>query len=324
MSSGTIQIATRGSALALAQSTMVRDLCRKAFPNRHFELKVIKTTGDKLQTINLANPNQESTKGLFTKELELALLDGSADFAVHSLKDLPTELPEGLKLGAVTQREDPRDVLIYRARGTVSGSRTFPAGTRVRDLPSGATVATGSTRRQAQILALRPDLKTVPIRGNVGTRLRKLMDQPELDAIVLAMAGLNRLSVRFGPNTELSGEDIPEGCLALPLSIEEMIPCVGQAALGIETRASDPAMDEICAVLNHPPTWACATAERAFLAALGGGCLSPVAAYAERQADELHLRAISFRNETLRRIEKKGPVRLAADLGRAAAAEISY
>ena len=323
MSSGPIQIATRGSALALAQSTLIRDVCRKAFPDRQFELRIIKTTGDKLQTINLANPNQESTKGLFTKELELALLDGTADFAVHSLKDLPTELPPGLKLGAVTQREDPRDVLIYRAPGASVG-RSFPPGTRLSDFPAGATIATGSTRRQAQILALRPDLKTVPIRGNVGTRMKKLLDQPELDAIVLAMAGLNRLGVRFSPNGELSGADIPAGCLALPLSIEEMIPCVGQAALGIETRANDPAMDEICSVLTHPPTWACATAERAFLAKLGGGCLSPVAAYAEARGDQLHLRAISFRNETLRRIEKKGLLHDAAQLGRAAADGISY
>ena len=323
MSSGTIQIATRGSALALAQSTMIRDLCRQRFPDKAFELKIIKTTGDKLQTINLTNPNQESTKGLFTKELEVALLDGTADFAVHSLKDLPTELPPGLKLGAVTEREDPRDVLIYR-RTERNGCRAFPPGTGLADLPPGAAVATGSTRRQAQILALRPDLKTVPIRGNVGTRLKKLLDQPELDAIILAMAGLNRLSVQFGSVGELTGPQIPEGCLSVPLSIEEMIPCVGQAALGIETRSSDPGMDEICAVLNHPATWACATAERAFLAALGGGCLSPVAAYAEARAGELHLRAISFRNETLRRVEKKGRSDAALELGRAAADALSY
>ena len=317
-----IYIATRGSALALAQSRMVQEICRKAFPEKAFELKIIKTTGDKLQTINLANPNQESTKGLFTKELEVALLEQEADFAVHSLKDLPTELPAGLQLGAVGKREDPRDILIYRGSSSRPG-RTFSSGTGLKDFPSGATVATGSTRRQAQLLAMRPDMKTVPIRGNVGTRIQKLIDQPELDAIVLAMAGLNRLGVKLTLDGRLSGPGIPEGCLGIPLEIEEMIPCVGQAALGIETRVSDPAMAEICRALNHPPTWGCITAERAFLAAMGGGCLSPVAAYAELLGQELRIRAVSFRNEKLRRTEKKGPFDSAAELGRAAAAEVN-
>lgn len=318
-----ILIATRGSALALAQATLIRDRCRAAFPERAFELSIIKTTGDRLQTLNLTNPNQESTKGLFTKELEVALLSGDADFAVHSLKDLPTELPPGLELGAVSEREDPRDVLIYRDRTAAKdGSRGFPPAMPLSDFPSGATVATSSTRRQAQLLAIRPDFKTVPIRGNVGTRIQKLLDRPELDAIILAMAGLNRLGLKLGHEGRLSGDGIPAGCIGVPLPIEQMIPCVGQAALGIETRTGDPLMAEICHALNHPGTLSCVTAERAFLAQMGGGCLSPVAAYAEIAGDQLYLRAISFRHEMLRRTEKRAPLSDAVALGRAAAIEV--
>jgi hydroxymethylbilane synthase len=161
-------IATRGSALALAQANLVLTECRAHFPDQQFELKIIKTTGDKLQTLNLTNPDQQVTKGLFTKELEVALLEREALFAVHSLKDLPTELPDGLRLAGVSEREDARDVLIYR-------KTALPPRSRISHFASGATIATSSTRRQAQVLALRPDLKTVPIRGNVGTRLQKLL-----------------------------------------------------------------------------------------------------------------------------------------------------
>ena len=151
-----IIIATRGSALALAQSRLIQARCQAAFPGRTFELNILKTTGDKLQTVSLLQPSQESTKGLFTKELEIALLDDTADFAVHSLKDLPTELPEGLALAAVNEREDPRDILIYRDPASAKpGARAFPPGLQLEQLPSAATIATGSTRRQAQVLALR-------------------------------------------------------------------------------------------------------------------------------------------------------------------------
>lgn len=320
-----IRIATRGSALALAQANWVLEECRRQFPERIFEIKVFKTTGDKLQTMNLAGPSQEITKGLFTKELETALLQREADLAVHSLKDLPTDLPPGLKLSGVSQREDPRDIFIFRhsAEAAVQGSRVFPSGTTLRDLPPGAVIATSSTRRQAQVLAARPDLKTVPIRGNVGTRIRKLLDQPELDAIILAMAGLRRLGVTFGPGGALAGEGIPAGCAGVPLDVDEMIPCVGQAALGFESRENDPETDAICARLNDPETLACVTAERAFLAAMGGGCLSPVAAYAALEDGRLRLRAISFRNETMRRAELTAPRTEAAALGREAARQLA-
>jgi hydroxymethylbilane synthase len=326
-----ITIATRGSALALVQANYILDLCRKALPDLLFELKIIKTTGDKLQTISLTNPNQEVTKGLFTKELEVALLNGEADLAVHSLKDLPTELPPGLKLAAVSPRADVRDLLIYRNAAhdwnmtQTSGApakRAMQPRSLLGAFPSGATIATSSTRRQAQLLAMRPDLNVIPIRGNVGTRLQKLADQPELDGLVLAAAGLERLHCRVQPDGQLHGAGFPEGLLATYLSTEEMLPCVGQGALGIETRLEDAGTDAICEVLNDAPTLACVTAERAFLHGMGGGCLSPVAAYADWQQDELRLRAVSFREEHFRRAEARGPAEQAEAMGAQLAREL--
>ena len=316
-----VYIATRGSALALAQSNLVRAQCEKNFPHENFELKVIKTTGDKQQTINLTNANQSVTKGLFTKELEVALLNGEADFAVHSLKDLPTDLPEGLYLSSVCEREDVRDALIYRSPDH-GAKRGFPAGTQLRDLPSGATIGSSSTRRQAQILAARPDLKTAPIRGNVGTRLQKLRDQAELDGTILALAGLKRLGLSLSTAGVLSGAGVPDGLFTSILPLNEMLPCVGQAALGIESRIGDPRIDEICAALNHLATFLCVTAERAFLREMGGGCLSPVAAHAEIKGENLHLRAVSFRSEMVRRTERTGPQQKASEIGAAVAREL--
>src|SRR5437016_5438056 len=205
-------IATRGSALALAQANLVFDQCRAAFPKLKFEIKILKTTGDKLQRASLASPAPSLPKGLFTKELEVALLKHQADLAVHSLKDLPTELPAGLKLGAVGKRADARDALVYRdgeyldaqkARASVeewSPGHADRLGFKPRlslgELPRGATVATSSTRRKAQLLAPRPDLNVVEIRGNIVTRLQKLADKPELDALLIAAAGLERLQFR--------------------------------------------------------------------------------------------------------------------------------
>jgi len=314
-----IFIATRGSALALAQSNLVLAQCRQHFPALNFELKIIKTTGDKLQSVNLANPNQESTKGLFTKELELALLSGEAAFAVHSLKDLPTDLPPGLHLSAVSEREDVRDVLIYQHANLSAKARGYSPHLRVSDLSSGATIATSSTRRQAQLLAIRPDLKTVPIRGNVGTRIKKLSESDEMDGIILALAGLKRLGYKIGPSGELVGQDVPRGTLATILSLEEMLPCVGQAALAYECRAENKQTNEILRALNHRPTLDCVTAERAFLHAMGGGCLSPVAAYAEIEGDQIRLRAVSFRDAIVRRGEQRAGNSEAESLGRGVA-----
>ena len=321
--SRTIYIATRGSALALAQSNMVLAQCRGNFPDRTFELKIIKTTGDKLQTINLTNPNQAVPKGLFTKELEVAMLNREADFAVHSLKDLPTELPDGLYLSGVSEREDVRDVLIYRSAAIASDQkRGYAAHARVQDFQNGATIATSSTRRSAQLLGIRPDLKTVPIRGNVGTRLQKLVANPQLDGIVLAYAGLKRLGYKVEPDGSLIGKDVPAGLLATILPVEQMLPCVGQAALGFESRSGDSEIDEIVGRLNHLATHHCVTAERAFLHGMGGGCLSPVAAYGDIPNGKLRLRAVSFRNEKVRRTERSSEPQNAAKLGTQVADEL--
>ena len=324
MSLAPILIATRGSALALAQAHAVQAQCRRAFPDLTFEIKIIKTTGDKLQTASLAN--LDLPKGLFTKELESALLQGEADLAVHSLKDLPTELPPGLTLGAVSRRADVRDVLIYRA--PADGKRGFDPGLRIANLPQRATVATSSTRRSAQLLALRPDLKIVPIRGNVPTRLRKLTEQAELDATVLAAAGLGRLHYQIEADSRLvppavnesASSDQPArldpGALrASLLELDEMLPCVGQAAIGLEIRDKDPRMKDLCENLNDDTTRRCVTAERAFLSAMGGGCQLAVAAHAEVRDGQLRMRAVSFLQSEPRRGELSGPPDDAAALG---------
>jgi porphobilinogen deaminase len=334
----TILIATRGSALALAQANMVLAQCRKAFPKLAFELKIIKTTGDKLQTASLAKEGTALPKGLFTKELEVALLKHKADLAVHSLKDLPTELPAGLKLGAVGKRADVRDVLIYRdaehLRGAAadpnpqewspgqSARRGFPPNVSILDLPAGSVVATSSTRRKAQLLAQNAGLKVPDIRGNVVTRMQKLAERAELDATVLALAGLTRLNFRVAAEGRLEGDAVPDGLLATVLDTEVMLPCVGQGAIGIETRAEDERINTICERLNHYDTYQSVTAERAFLAGMGGGCQSPVAAHAQVEGAQLRMRALSFANGPVRRAEAKGSLREPAELGQQLAKEL--
>jgi hydroxymethylbilane synthase len=309
-----IRIATRGSALALAQAHLVLAQCREKFSRLAFELKIIKTTGDKLQTASLARSDPSLPKGLFTKELEAALLKGRADLAVHSLKDLPTELPEGLKLGAVAgPRADVRDVLIYK--------EPQAPGLKLAQLPKGLTVATSSTRRQAQLLALRPDFKIVEIRGNVATRLRILAQQAGLDATILAAAGLSRLQFRL-TDGRLTGSEVPEGLLAMLLETDQMLPCVGQAAIGLEIRAQDEQAASLCRELNDESTFQCVTAERALLRALGGGCQMPIGAHATLAGTELHLRAVSFLQDKVRRAEARGTVNDAAGLGQRVAAQL--
>ena len=322
MSASSIIIATRGSALALAQSNMVLALCRAAFPQLTFELRIIKTTGDKLQTASLAQEGNALPKGLFTKELEVALLNREADFAVHSLKDLPTELPTGLKLAAVGERADVRDVLIYRDERAKSGRRGFKPKLAIEDLPEGAVVATSSTRRKAQLLTHNPALKVPDIRGNVLTRIQKLAEKPELDATVLALAGITRLKFLISAEGRLQGDGIPEGLLAAILDTSVMLPCVGQGAVGIESREQDERVAAICARLNHFNTHQCVAAERAFLAGMGGGCQSPVAAYAQVGNDQLRMRALSFANGPVRRAEATRPIKEAVELGEQLAAEL--
>jgi len=333
-----IILATRGSALALAQANLVLAQCRAAFPKLMFEIKIIKTTGDKLQTASLAKEGKELPKGLFTRELEVALLKHKADLAVHSLKDLPTELPSGLKLGAVGKRGDVRDVLIYRdadylraAEADTTSAEWTPGQSKrrgfmpklaIKGLPKGATVATSSTRRKAQLLMHNPNLNVPEIRGNVVTRLNKLAEQPELDATILALAGLSRLNFQVTPEGKLEGDAVPDGLLATILDADEMLPCVGQGAIGIEVRAQDERIATICERLNHFNTLHCVTAERAFLAAMGGGCQSPVAALAEVAGNKLKMRALSFADGPMRRAQATRPLNEAVELGEQLAAEL--
>ena len=332
-----ILIATRGSALALAQANTIAAQCRAAFPELRFELKIIKTTGDTLQKASMAKQDANLPKGLFTKELEVALLKGQADLAVHSLKDLPTDLPTGLTLAATPKRADVRDVLIYRdaeyfanpenhrkadwspGQSTLRGLKPH-AG--LRDFPQAATIATSSTRRKAQLLAVRADLNVVEIRGNVSTRMQKVADRSELDATVLALAGITRLNFTCAPDGKIHGDAVPDGLLATVLELEVMLPCVGQAAIGIEIRADDERIAKLCERLNHYNTFQCVTAERAFLHGMGGGCLSPVAAYAEVVGEQLRLRAVSYRDDKVRRGEGHRSLKQASELGEQLAAEL--
>src|SRR6202040_1501277 len=226
------------------------------------EVEVIQTTGDKITDVALA---MVGTKGMFTKEIEEALAAGHVDLAVHSLKDLPTELPSGFEIAAVTKREDARDAFCSRLYSTI------------QDLPHGARIGTSSLRRQAQLKAIRPDLDIHPLRGNVDTRLRKL-EQGEYDAIILASAGLKRLG-----KTELIKQII---------SAEIMCPAAGQGALGIEIREAASATRKQLEFLNAPPARAATTCERALLNSLGGGCQVPIGALGEIRNGKLHLDAI--------------------------------
>jgi len=255
-----LRVGSRGSQLALWQAHHISDLLRER--GHEVELEIIKTTGDKITDVALA---KVGTKGMFTKEIEEALDEGRIDLAVHSLKDLPTELSTNFEIAAVTKRENPRDVFC---------SRKYMS---IEELPRGARVGTSSLRRQAQLKAVRPDLDVHPLRGNVDTRLRKL-EVGEYDAIVLAAAGLNRLG-----KTELIRQIIPA---------EMMCPAAGQGALGIEIRAGDSATRQHLAFLDDAAARATTTCERALLNKLGGGCQVPIGAFAQVRDGGLHLVAI--------------------------------
>ena len=277
-----LTIGSRGSQLALWQAHWIQARLEKL--GQESRIEIIKTTGDKITDVALS---QVGSKGLFTKEIEEALLAGAIDVAVHSLKDMPTDLPAGLTLAAIPEREDPRDALIGRA---------------LEDLPEGSRVGTGSLRRAAQLRALRPDLQMEDIRGNVDTRLRKL-DEGHYDAIVLAAAGLRRLGWEHRI-TELFNPGI-------------MCPAVGQGALAVETRDDDGAAFQIAKRLEHAESRARITAERAVLAALGGGCQAPMGAHAYIDGETLFLIALIVSpdgNEVVRQA-KTGPVSDAAALG---------
>ncbi|RJQ45183.1 MAG: hydroxymethylbilane synthase [Nitrospiraceae bacterium] len=254
-----IIIATRGSKLALWQAEWVKSMLEKNNKGIKVELKKIKTTGDMILDVPLA---KVGGKGLFVKEIEDALLKKKADLAVHSMKDVPTELPEGLHLAAICKREDPRDAFIARAQSTEHRAQTVK---KFKDLPPGGHVGTSSLRRICQLLNKRPDLRITQLRGNLDTRLRKL-DEGQFDAIILATAGVKRLGL---------GKRITEA-----LSPEVSLPAIGQGAVGIECRVDDEFINGILKKLDHKPTSICVRAERAFLKKLEGGCQVPIGAYA--------------------------------------------
>ncbi len=284
-----VVIGTRGSALARAQSTWVGEqLVAAAGEALSVRLEIIRTRGDAVTDRPLA---EIGGKGLFTEELEAALRDGRIDLAVHSLKDLPTEDPDGLVLGAVPRRAPACDALVG---GTLAG------------LPAGAVVGTGSARRRALILDARPDLVVEGIRGNVPTRLEKLDGGP-YDAVVLAAAGLERLGL------EVERED---------LDVDRFIPAAGQGALGVQCRRVDGRIQELLRTIDHAMTRLCVRAERSFLAAVGGGCSAPVGAHATIHRGELTLRACRHDGQRLRRVTLKGGAESCEELGLQAAEQL--
>ena len=255
-------IGSRGSQLALWQTNFVKTNLENLFPDKSFEIKIIRTTGDDQLESALSKIGD---KGVFTRQIEAELLSGGIDLAVHSLKDLQTEQPQGLKIGAVCEREVPNDALVSKQ------------GVSIDDLPRNAKVATGSLRRRSQLLHHRPDLEIAEIRGNVPTRLKKF-DESNLDGVILAYAGLKRL----GFESRISE--------VIPFNI--MVPAVGQGAIAVEVREKDKQTIEILEKLEHRQTRVCVTAERAFLRTLEGGCQVPIGAYAFLEGGQIVLEGV--------------------------------
>jgi hydroxymethylbilane synthase len=282
-----LRIGTRGSQLALFQANWVKDQLVRTHPELKVTLIKIKTTGDKIQDAPLA---KIGGKGLFVKEIEEALIQRKIDLAVHSIKDVPTEFPKGLHLSVITKREDPRDVFISKG------------GKTLKDLPQGAKIGTSSLRRQAQLLHFRSDLELIPLRGNLDTRLKKLKTL-NLDAIVLALAGVKRLGLE---------ERISE---IIPTDIS--LPAIGQGALGIETRMDDQVVEDQIRFLNDPDSSIAITAERAFLKKLEGGCQVPIAAFAQKVGSTLQIDGLvgTIDGKRLIRHHLEGPIEEAEPLG---------
>jgi hydroxymethylbilane synthase len=281
-----VRLATRGSALALAQTALARAALSIVRPDLSIDVLEVRTEGDRLQDVSLESVEG---RGFFTDALEKALLDGRAEAAVHSLKDLPVQLAPGLEVASVLEREDPRDAIVSPHGG-------------LAELPLGARVGTDSSRRRAQLASVRPDLEFVPVRGNVPTRLRKL-DAGDYDALVLAAAGLLRLGL--------------QDRLAHPLDPAICLPAPGQGAIAIETLGGEWA--EIARATSHQATSAAVAAERACLEALGGGCQAPVGTLATCDGDRLRLEAVLIESRQSRRVEVEGPVEAAEECGRRAA-----
>ncbi len=291
-----LRIGTRGSPLALAQAHEVRDrlLAAHGFGTESVAIDIIRTSGDRIQDRPLA---EAGGKGLFTKEIEEALLAGSIDLAVHSAKDVPTFLPDNLVLAAFLPREDVRDVFISRRAKTL------------RDLPQGAVVGTASLRRQAMVKRLRPDLSVINFRGNVETRLRKL-DEGAADATLLALAGLRRLG-------------LTDAATAI-LDTDEFLPAVGQGAVCVETRQDDTRTRDLLRAIDDPDTATALAAERAFLAVLDGSCRTPIAGHARLIAGTLQFRGMILRPDGSEAFEteRSGAPRDAAELGADAGREL--
>lgn len=295
MSKKVIKIGSRDSALAMWQSKFVMEQLEKITDEYTFEIVPLKTKGDKILDVSLAKVGD---KGLFTKELEQAMLDGETDLAVHSMKDVPTNLVEGLIIGSILKREDPRDVIIS------------PYGYTFETLPKGAKVGTSSLRRKAQIQNLRPDLQISDVRGNLNTRMRKMHDE-KFDALILAAAGV----IRMGWSEEIS-EYLP---------IELSLPAVSQGAIGIECRADDKEILDLIKKVNDPTTEICVKAERALLRALEGGCQIPIAAHAVIENEEIYLKGLvaSLDGKQVIRRDIRGQIAQAEDLGIKLAADLS-
>lgn len=289
-----VRIGTRGSVLAVTQAEHVATALRQRHAGLQPVLVKIKTSGDRFANIPLS---RVGGKGLFIKEIEEALQQNQVDAAVHSMKDVPTEIASGLTIAAVLEREDPSDVLISRNGASLDG------------LPAGAKIGTSSLRRQAQLLRYRPDLTVVPLRGNLDTRLRKL-GSAGLDAVVVAAAGVHRLG-RQAEITEILSGDV---CL----------PAIGQGALGVETRGDDRRMHDLVGALNHGPSAVTIAAERAFLARLGGGCQVPIAAHAQLDGDRLRLEGLVATPDgtVMLRGEREGSRGLAEEIGRGLAEDL--
>jgi hydroxymethylbilane synthase len=293
-----LRVGTRGSRLALAQAEEVCNLLSKAHGvDRHaIEIKIIKTTGDQVQDRPLSNMGG---KGLFTKEIEIALAAGEIDLAVHSAKDMPTVLPDGLTIAACPQRQDPRDALISQK------------ATALKNLPWGASLGTASLRREAQARRLRSDLNVRPLRGSVETRLRKLA-AGEIDAMILGMAGLNRLGLA--------------GIATQVLSTDEFLPAVGQGAIAIEARTADERVHELLSAINHMPTSVALTAERAFLSVLEGSCRTPIGGYAVVSGSDIAFRGAVLCPDGSRIYEVRcaGAADLAREVGADAGAQMKH
>lgn len=292
-----IRIGTRGSKLALAQAFEIRDRLLSThaeFTPEDVEIVTIKTTGDKILDRNLEDIGG---KGLFTKEVEEALLEGTVDIAVHSMKDVPAHYPDALVIDCTPEREDPRDAFISPTHQTLEG------------MPHGAVLGTSSSRRKAQILSIRPDLTIIPFRGNVLTRLEKLA-KGDADATLLAIAGLNRIELSQHAKTVID--------------TETLLPAVAQGAIGVQRRKNDERIAALLASLNHKETAVCIQAERALLVALDGSCRTPIAALAELKGEILHFRSLlaSRDGKTLYRANRTGSASDAVIMGKDAAEEL--